>query len=159
MRRRDAFLILTVVTLFSLLVVGAFVTADNDGGACGSNLGSDYPLCQGQLLPPPQLGPVVEYTHRLLASLSTLFLFVTAFLFWRARDSPVTARRLLYLASFLIVVEVLLGAAVVVAVEPAWLVTLHQANALLVFGFTVAAAAIALQSPRSGQTPATPFRP
>jgi heme a synthase len=147
MRGMEALLLLTTTTVFSLLVVGAFVTAAGYGGACGSNLGQDYPLCQGQLLPPPQLGPVAEYTHRLLASLSTLFLFITTFLYWRAKESPLPARRSLYLACFLIVLEVLIGAAVVVEVEPAWLVTLHQADALLVFGLTVGATAVAFRKP------------
>ncbi|HMD79039.1 MAG TPA: hypothetical protein VKF39_03545, partial [Nitrososphaerales archaeon] len=99
MQGKGALLLLTTATLFSLLVVGAYVTAASFGGECGSNLGQDYPLCQGQLLPPPQLGPIAEYTHRVLASLSTLFLFVTTFLFWRAKDSPFQVRRSLVVAS------------------------------------------------------------
>jgi heme A synthase len=142
MQGKGVLLLLTTATLFSLLVVGAYVTAADFGGACGSNLGQDYPLCQGQLLPPPQLGPIAEYMHRVLASLSTLFLFVTTFIFWRAKDSPFQVRRSLVVASILIVLEVLIGAAVVVQVEPPWLVTLHQANALLVFALSVGASAI-----------------
>ncbi|MGP8125033.1 MAG: COX15/CtaA family protein [Nitrososphaerales archaeon] len=142
MQIRFILLLLTVVSLFALLTVGAYVTVAGAGDACGSNLGQDYPLCLGHLFPPLQLAPIAEYTHRLLASLSSLFLFVATFLFWRTKDSPRSARRSLYLASFLIVVEVILGAAVVATTEPAWLVTLHQANALLVFGLTVSALAI-----------------
>ena len=147
MQGKAALLILTTATLFSLLVVGAYVTAANFGFACGSNLGQDYPLCLGQLFPPLQLGPIAEYTHRVLASLSTLFLFVTTFLFWRSKDTPTQVRRSLILASVLIVLEVLIGAAVVVQVEPAWLVTLHQANALLVFALTVGATALTFRRP------------
>jgi len=135
-------LFLTVASLFALLTVGAYVTVAGAGDACGNNLGQDYPLCLGHLFPPLQLAPVAEYTHRLLASLSSLFLFIATFLFWRTKDSPVTVRRSLYLASILIVVEIVLGAAVVTTTEPAWLVTLHQANALLVFGLTVSALAL-----------------
>lgn len=149
MQVKGALLILTVGSLFVLLTVGAYVTAAGYGDACGSQLGQDYPLCQGHLLPPLQLAPIAEYTHRLFASLSSLFLFVTTFLFWRSRDSPLVARRSLYVASLLIVVEVVLGAAVVAATEPAWLVTLHQADALLVFGFTVAALAADLSVHRT----------
>jgi heme a synthase len=136
-----ALLLLTVVSIFSLLTVGAYVTAAGFGGACGSDLGQDYPLCQGSLFPPLQVGPVAEYTHRLLASLSTLFLFVTAFLYWRSPDAPRSVKLPVFISSLLIILEVALGAAVVVTSEPPWLVTLHQANALLVFGLTVAAAA------------------
>lgn len=141
MRTRMALLILTVVLLFALLTVGAYVTVAGDGDACGNSVPSDYPLCQGHLFPPLVLSALAEYTHRLLASLSSLFLFVTTFLFWRAKDSQLIARRSLYVASLLIVAEVVLGAAVVATIEPPWLVTVHQANALLVFGFAVAALA------------------
>ena len=141
MRVRTILLIATVISLFALLTVGAYVTVAGDGDACGSSVPSDYPLCQGHLLPPPVLGAIAEYSHRLLASLSSLFLFVTVFIFWRAKDSPLAARQSLYLASLLIILEVVLGAAVVATTEPPWLVTIHQANALLVFGLVVAALA------------------
>jgi heme A synthase len=144
MRLRSAFLLLTLATIFALLTVGAYVTAAGYGDACGSSVPSDYPLCQGHLLPPLQAAPIAEYSHRLLASLSTLFLFVTTFLFWRDKGAPGGARRSLYAASMLIVAEVFLGAAVVAATEPTWLVTLHQADALLVFGFVVAAFALGI---------------
>ena len=146
MQAKGVLLVASVVSIFALLTVGAFVTAGNYGGECGSLLGQDYPLCQGHLLPPLQLGPVAEYTHRLLASLSSVLLFVTTLLYWKSKDSSLATRRLLYVASFLIVAEIVLGAAVVVGSEPAWLVTIHQANALLVFGFAVAALAVDLRT-------------
>jgi cytochrome c oxidase assembly protein subunit 15 len=144
LKARVILLLLTVVLVFSLIVVGAYVTAGGYGAACGTNLGSDWPLCNGNLLPPPQIGPVAEYSHRILASLSTLFLFVTTFLFWRGKDSPGSVRKLLYLASVLIVVEIVLGGAVVTQELEAALVTVHQADALLIFGLTAAAGALAL---------------
>jgi cytochrome c oxidase assembly protein subunit 15 len=137
-------LLLTVLSLFSLIVVGAYVTAANDGSACGSAIGTDYPLCQGSIFPPLQAAPIAEWSHRVLASLSALFLFVTTLLFWRAKDSVLAVRTSLYVATVLIIFEIVLGAAVVVAIEPAWLVTLHQADAMLVFGVTVAATALSL---------------
>jgi len=146
MRIRSLMLVLTVVSLFLLIVVGAFVTADGAGDACGNALGTDYPGCLGHLFPPLRLAPIAEWSHRVLASLSALFLFVTTFLFWRAKDSPIAARRSLYLATVLIIFEIVLGAAVVVAVEPPGLVTLHQANAMLIFGLTAVAGAFAYRA-------------
>lgn len=146
MKPRNLLLVATIASVFALIVVGAYVTAAGYGDACGNSIGTDWPLCQGHLLPPLQLAAVAEYSHRLLASLSTLFLFVTTFLFWRAKDSPVAARRSLYLASLLIVIEILLGGAVITTQLAPVLVTVHQANALLIFGFAVAAGALALRS-------------
>jgi cytochrome c oxidase assembly protein subunit 15 len=141
---RNALLGLTVVILFSLLVVGASVTANNYGGLCGLNTPEDWPLCNGQLFPPPDVGPVVEYTHRILASLSGLFLILTALAFWRAKDAASGARKLIYLALISVLVEIAIGGVVVNTNLSAPVVTLHQAFALLVFGFTVGAAAISL---------------
>jgi len=140
-------LLLTVASVFSLIVVGAYVTAGGYGAACGTNIGTDWPLCMGNLLPPLQVGPMVEYSHRILASISTLFLFITTFLFWRGKDSSSSARKLLYTASVLIVVEIVLGGAVVTQELEAALVTIHQADALLIFGLTAAAGAVALSRP------------
>lgn len=142
MQARNLLLLATVVAVFLLIVVGAYVTAAGDGAACGTNLGTDWPLCQGNLLPPLQLAAIAEYTHRLLASLSTLLLFLTTFLFWRAKGTEVSTKRLLYMSSVLIVLEIILGGAVVTQGLQDVLVTIHQANALLIFGLTSAAAAV-----------------
>lgn len=145
MSARNALLVATLVSVFALIVVGAYVTAADFGEACGSNLGTDWPLCNGNFFPPPQVGPVAEYSHRILASLSTLFLFVTTAMFWRASDAAGAVKKLLVVASLLIVVEIVLGGVVVTQDLEAVLVTLHQANALLIFGLTAAASALALR--------------
>lgn len=145
MRGRNALLGSTVVVLFSLLVVGALVTAAGYGGLCGLNTPEDWPLCNGKLLPPPDTGSIVEYSHRILASLSGLLLILTTIVFWRAKDSPGSSRKLLYLALITILAEIIIGGAVVNTNLSAAIVTLHQAFALLVFGLTVAAAAVSFQ--------------
>jgi heme a synthase len=147
MHGRNVLLVLTVATLFSLLVVGAYVTVAGYGGACGVNTPEDWPLCNGQLIPPGDVASIVEYTHRIFASLSGLFLILTTVAFWRARDSDRTARKLLYLALGSIVAEIVLGGVVVNTNLAAPIVTIHQALALLVFGFTVSAAAVSLKGP------------
>jgi heme A synthase len=145
MKVRNALLALAIATLFSLLVVGAYVTVAGYGGACGVNTPEDWPLCNGQLIPPADVASIVEYTHRIFASLSGLFLILTTIAFWRAKDSDPAARRLLYLALGSIVVEIVLGGVVVNTNLAPAIVTLHQALALLVFGFTVGAAASAFK--------------
>ena len=81
MRGRIVLLLFSVGLLFSLLAVGAYVTAAGYGGLCGLNTPEDWPLCNGNLLPPPDIGSIVEYTHRILASLSGLFLVLTTIAF------------------------------------------------------------------------------
>ncbi len=142
LRGRNLLLALTIVLLFSLLTVGAYVTVGGYGGRCGVNTPEDWPLCNGMLLPPPDFGSVVEYTHRIFASLSGLFLVLTAVAFWRAKDAPSWGKRLVYLALLAIFAEIALGGAVVNTGLSPELVTAHQALALLVFGLTVAAGGV-----------------
>ncbi len=139
MRGQYGMLILTIVAVFSAIVVGAYVTVAGFGDACGSNIPKDWPGCLGGLLPPPQLGPVVEYLHRILAALTTLFLFVTTALFWSDRSSNRGVKRILLAASVLLVAQVLLGGVVIAQTEEAVLVAAHQGLAVLTFGFAVAA--------------------
>jgi cytochrome c oxidase assembly protein subunit 15 len=145
MQGRNTLLGFTLATVFALLVVGAYVTAAGYGGLCGLNTPEDWPLCNGQLFPPASLGPVIEYTHRILASLSGLFLILTALVFWRAKNAPSTAKKLTYLALITVLVEIVIGGAVVNTYLSPAVVTLHQAFALLVFGFTVGAAAVSFR--------------
>lgn len=132
-------LLLTVFLLFSLIVVGAYVAAAGFGEACGAEIPKDWPQCLGSWFPPPQLGPVAEYTHRLLAAFSTLFLLVTTAMFWRAGRQAAPARKVLVLSSILLIFQVILGGIVVAQDLDSVLVALHQAIAILIFGLTVAA--------------------
>jgi heme A synthase len=81
MRVKDILLLLSIASLFTVIVVGAYVTVAGFGDACGSSVPQDWPTCLGGLFPPLQLAPMMEYIHRLFAALSTLFLFATAFAF------------------------------------------------------------------------------
>ncbi len=145
MRARNLLLALTVVFLFSLIVVGAYVAADPAAGeACGSS--ASWPLCNGQWLPTSDPHMIVEYLHRLLAVLSALLLFGTAVAFWRGGDSPGLPKTALLLASLLMLFQIGLGDVVIGAdLEPA-IVALHQASAVVIFGLVVAA--FATRAPR-----------
>jgi heme a synthase len=140
LRARNALLAVTVVLLFSLIVVGAYVAADPAAGeACGSS--ASWPLCNGQLLPYPSLPVIAEYSHRVLALFSALFLFLTAAAFWRGGGTWGLTRTTLLFASLLMVFQIGLGDVVIGAdLEPA-LVALHQASAIAIFGLVVAALA------------------
>ena len=140
MEGKVALLGVTVFLLFSLIVVGAYVAAGGYGEACGSAVPADWPLCNGSLLPPPNFAAIVEYTHRILAALSSLFLVITTVVYWRA-GTGAPARALAF-ATLLVIVQVVLGGLVVSQDLGAALVALHQAVAILIFGFAVTALAI-----------------
>ncbi len=143
MEGKAALLGFTVFLLFSLIVVGAYVAASPGfGEACGSSIPADWPLCNGNLFPPPVFSSIVEYTHRVLAAFSSLFLLLTTAVYWRKDSLASPATKALVIGTLLIMVQVLLGALVVSqGLEPA-LVALHQGVAILVFGFAVAGLAV-----------------
>ncbi|MDG6915922.1 MAG: hypothetical protein JRM90_08140, partial [Nitrososphaerota archaeon] len=65
MQSKYILLLLSMFSLFTVIVVGAYVTVAGFGGACGSSVPQDWPTCLGGLFPPLQLAPVMEYTHRI----------------------------------------------------------------------------------------------
>jgi len=134
--------------LFSLIVVGAYVAAAGDGAACGTSVPADWPLCNGNLLPPPNLGAVAEYSHRLLAALSTLFLMLTTAIYWRSTTRSSPATKALVVATVLVVIQVLLGGLVIAQDLEAALVAIHQAVAVLILGFAVAALSFGTRASR-----------
>ena len=139
MQAKHALLLLSVISLFAVIVIGAYVTVANFGDACGSSVPQDWPTCLGGLFPPLQLAPIMEYTHRLFAALSTLFLLLTAVAFWRASDTEKAVKRTVYAALGLLVAQVLLGGVVIAQEEEALLVAAHQGLAILTFGVAIAA--------------------
>ena len=147
MQLKYALLLATIASLFTVIVVGAYVTVSGFGDSCGSSVPQDWPTCLGGLLPPLQLGPVMEYTHRLFAALSTLFLFLTVFAFWRDRGSETIVKRTLYVALALLIAQVLLGGVVISQAEESILVAAHQGLAVLTFGVAVAAFAVSRRPP------------
>ncbi len=139
MRVQYLLLLLSIASLFIVIVVGAYVTVAGFGDACGSSVPQDWPTCLGGLFPPLQLAPVMEYTHRLFAALSTLLLLLTAVAFWRDRVSETVVKRTVYVSFALLVAQVLLGGVVIAQVEESVIVAAHQGLAVLTFGVAVAA--------------------
>jgi len=148
LERKAALLGFTVLLLFSLIVVGAYVAAAGDGAACGTSVPADWPLCNGNLVPPPNLAAVAEYSHRILAALSTLFLLISTAAFWRSASWASPATKALAVATILVVVQVVLGGLVVAQDLEAVLVALHQGVAVLILGLAVAALSLGMRASR-----------
>ena len=55
--------LLTVVSVFGLVILGGVVRVTESGLGC-----PDWPLCYGKVLPPLEMTAIIEYTHRLVAS-------------------------------------------------------------------------------------------
>lgn len=100
------------VLAYNLVVIlwGAVVRATGSGAGCGSH----WPLCQGELVPrSPQIETLIELSHRLtsgLALISVVLLLVGAM---RTFPKGNLARRGAWLAMIFMIMEALLGAALV----------------------------------------------
>jgi protoheme IX farnesyltransferase len=115
------------VMVYVLIVAGGVVRVTGAGLGC-----PDWPLCYGRLLPPLRIDAILEYSHRLAASLASPLVLATAVAAWvRHRSRPWVLRPALA-AVALLVVQVSLGAVTVILETPSWIVAIHLAVALLI---------------------------
>jgi heme A synthase len=139
--RRFSYAALAVA--FTHLVFGGIVRISGSGMGCGEH----WPLCYGHLFPPmnrPDL--VVEWTHRLLASILVLTVVAFAVVAWRARTLPhVGGRggvlRAALLAVAAVIAAALLGAVTVKLGNPPYATVAHWLVAMALFA-TLATAAM-----------------
>ena len=135
-RRSKAFaalLIAAASAVFILITIGGTVRVTDSGLGC-----PDWPLCHGQLIPPFEFHTLVEYSHRLAATLTTpLILLSVIVAWWRYRGFalitvPLTATILL------LGIEVVLGGITVLTELPPTIVTVHLAVAQTIFALLLA---------------------
>jgi heme A synthase len=124
-----------LLVAFTHLVFGAIVRISGSGMGCGDH----WPLCYGHLFPPmdrPDL--VVEWTHRLLASILVLTVVAFAVAAWRARREPHVGGPGGVLRAALLAVGVVLAAAILGAVtvklgNPPYATVAHWLVAMTLF--------------------------
>lgn len=127
-----------------VILLGAFVRSSGSGAGCGSH----WPLCNGEVLPrAPEVATLIEFSHRLTSGLALLL--VGGLLLWARRlYAPGQPVRVAAMWSMVfILVEALVGAALVllelVAGNPALLrgvvIAVHLANTLLLGALTLCA--------------------
>jgi heme A synthase len=116
----------TVGLLFLLLVWGNLVAGLKAGLAC-----PDWPLCHGKILPPFRWDIYMEFGHRVIAAVASVFLIALAAGRYRRYDGA--ARAVPVLALLLLLAEIGMGGAVVLLETPVQLTTVHFMTGLLVF--------------------------
>jgi len=114
------------VVLLNIVVIiwGAFVRATGSGAGCGDN----WPLCQGEVIPRPEsIETVIEFSHRVtsgLALISVVVLLVWAF---RAFPKGSVVRKGAVASVIFMVLEALIGAALVLLEYVAFNVSVGRA--------------------------------
>jgi len=103
----------------------------------------DWPGCFGRIVPPPETGPILEYTHRLLAAVSGL-LILSAAIAGLARAPRQRWITIPPLAAGVLLVEVSFFGALVVlrGLAPGW-AAVDVGSALLAVALMIAAAVVA----------------
>lgn len=123
---RDLLLVASTLT-FLLVVLGGIVCVTDSSKGC-----PDWPACYGQLVPPMRLDSILEYTHRVLAGLTSLLIVASAIVGWR--KAP-TIRWLSWpptIAIVFLVAVVIFGALVVLRGLGPGLAALDLGSALIV---------------------------
>lgn len=144
--RRTA--VAALVSTYLLIVAGGVVRVSGSGLGCGEQ-GQDWPLCHGHLVPPADAQTLIEFSHRMLATISTVLVVVLAVWAWRSyRHLPRVVRATTTVVA-LLVVQIILGGITVELKLPGGVVLAHLANALLLLGVLIAAV-VAIHAPTGG---------
>ena len=143
--RRTA--VAAVISTYLLVVAGGVVRVSGSGKGCGVT-GQDWPLCHGHLVPPADPQTLIEFSHRMLATISTALVLTLAVWAWRRYRHLPRVTRAVSAVVGLLVVQIVLGAVTVEWNLPGGIVLAHLANALLLLGVLIAAA-VAIYAPQS----------
>jgi cytochrome c oxidase assembly protein subunit 15 len=143
-------LLATSVLTFLLVILGGIVCVTDSSRGC-----PDWPACYGQLLPPMRLESILEYTHRVMAALTTLFVVASAIVgLLRLRSVKWVAWPPL-IAIFLLLAVSAFGAMVVLRGLGPGLAALDLGSALAVLALMITATVVAFSRFRN---PALPDR-
>lgn len=131
----------TAIYAYALIVFGGVVRITDSGMGCGD----DWPLCNGRLIPPFELEPLIEWTHRLLAAGLAFPILVLLILSLRLRGEPGAGGpgglvRPAALAAGLLVVQSLLGMVTVRLELPPAATVLHFGTAMILLASLIVAA-------------------
>ena len=132
MTRFQKLTIATTASTVLLIAAGGLVRATDSGLGCPG-----WPTCFGRWIPPLETHAIIEYSHRLLATVAVVLIAAQAVVAWRSYRR---VRQILVpsiAALVLVFVQAGLGGIVVAGELEATLVTLHFATAMTLLGVLV----------------------
>ena len=133
----------TTLSVFALVVLGAVVRVTGSGLGC-----PDWPLCHGGVLPPLDTEAIIEYSHRLVASvLAGPLILATCGVAWvayrRERWLVIPAA----VAVLLLLGQAVLGGITVVNELPGEIVATHLALGEALLGTMILVSVVAYRGP------------
>jgi heme A synthase len=151
--RRTA--VAAVIATYLLVVAGGVVRVSGSGKGCGVT-GQDWPLCHNGFVPPADPQTLIEFSHRMLALVSTLLVVALALWAWLGYRHLPRVVRASSAVVVLIVVQIVLGGVTVELNLPGGIVLAHLANALLLLGVLIAATVAIFAPGSSGESTPAP---
>jgi len=142
MRLIRVFAVLTLLATYCLIVLGGTVRVTNSGMGC-----KDWPLCSSQVGPLSTFHPLMEQSHRYLASLVTVLIIVLAVATWRAGRLAHHVFIPALASVSVIVVQIVLGAITVITNNAPVTVALHLLVATFFLGIVTVTAVAPFVSP------------
>src|SRR5688572_3055886 len=123
----------TLLLTFLLIVIGGIVRVSDSGLGCGpADSGLEgWPFCNGDVVPGVDLNSIIEYTHRVVASLVGLMMLALAVLAWRNYREHRTLVRVTIAGFVLVAAQGALGGVVVEENLEEELVAAHLGLAML----------------------------
>ena len=132
MTRFQKLSIATTASTVLLVAAGGLVRATGSGLGCPG-----WPTCFGRWIPPLETHAIIEYSHRLLATIAVVLIVVQAIVAWRQYRTVKQIFRPCMAAVILVFVQAALGGIVVKGELEAGLVTVHFATAMALLGVLV----------------------
>jgi heme A synthase len=122
--------IATLVSVFTLMFIGGYVSASGVGLTCPK-----WPLCPAGFVPMEEF--LIEYFHRSVAAITGMLVFVTALVVLRSKITPRPMKMASIIASCAAAGQITLGAIVIMERLHAILVTVHLGLGLLLFSMAL----------------------
>jgi protoheme IX farnesyltransferase len=131
----------TAGAVWMLIVLGGLVRVTDSGTGCGAS----WPMCHGHLFPSLEYHELIEWNHRLFATLGGFLMVVTvgATLLWYRRDRRLAALAIVAAATYL-GQAILGGITVLLHLDQTW-VAAHMGNSMLLLASVVLLALFARQ--------------
>lgn len=114
----------TLLGIFALIILGGIVRITDSGLGC-----PDWPLCHGRIIPPFDTATLIEYSHRLVASVVGFLVLATLVVAWRRYRSRPWIFWTAFASLILVIAQSILGGAAVLTELDTYIVMIHMVMA------------------------------
>jgi heme A synthase len=129
----------TIVATFVLILIGGIVRVSDSGLGCGpAGSGTEgWPLCEGGVVPSGTSESVIEFSHRIAATVVAVLILALVVIAWRSLRSHTWLVRGSVAAGVLVLGQAALGGLTVEEGLHEWLVAAHLGLAMLLLGLLI----------------------